>query len=97
MITRGGEKCGRQVATPTSALPLHKGALRIVEDAGPYKKVCRFFKIQKVHDVIGKFPFTPWTNLMCKCYRLCTGINTQNRPIVFGKKHLNETAIFPWT
>ena len=39
-------------------------------------------KIQKVHDVIGNFPFTPWTDLICECYGLCRGIHAGDNRIV---------------
>ena len=39
-------------------------------------------QIKKVHGVIGNFPFTPWTDLICECYGLCRGINAgDNRTV----------------
>ena len=40
------------------------------------------FQSKKVHDVIGNFPFTPWTDLICECYGLCRGIHAgDNRTV----------------
>ena len=40
------------------------------------------FQNKKVHDVIGNFPFTPWTDLICECYGLCRGIHAEDNRTV---------------
>ena len=49
----------------SSEVALGRRHRRTVEDDKSLQKMCRFFKMQKVHDVIRKFPFTPWTDLIC--------------------------------
>ena len=72
-----------QLPAASSEVALGRRHRRTVEDDKSLQKVCRFFKVQKVHDVIGKIPFTPWTDLMCKCYGLYRGTNSQYRPLCY--------------